>query len=94
MGPSSHLPQNCLEPRARSVRRDLSSQTVDLWAQENRDRLEKGTTTGPVVPQQETMLPSPISTIVVVVRIISNEFAVILNNKFKAIIVAISPKLM
>ena len=78
LGLSSHLPQNCLEPGARPVRRGLGSQTTDLWTQEIRDRLEKRITTGPVVPMQETMLSSPISTI-------DNEFVVILNKKFKEV---------
>ena len=34
MGPWSHLPQNCLEPRARPAKQGLSSQTANLWAQE------------------------------------------------------------
>jgi hypothetical protein len=69
-------------------------QTEDLWLQGNQDSLEKGTTIGPVVPKQETMLLSQISAIVVVVRIIGKELAVLLHNKFKAIITEISPKLI
>ena len=46
----------------------------------------KGITTGPVVPKQETILPSPIS-------FIGNKLALILNKKFKVIIVEISPKI-
>ena len=69
-------------------------QTEDLWLQGNRDSLEKGTTIGPVVPKQETMLLSQISAIVVVVGIIGNELAVLLHNKFKAIIMEISLKPM
>ena len=86
MGPSSHLPQNCLEPRTRPTKWGLGSQTTDLWVQEIRDRLEKRITTGPVIPKQETILPSPIS-------FIGNKLALILNKKFKAIIVKISSKL-
>ena len=69
-------------------------QTEDLWPQGNRDSLEKGTTTGPVVPKHEIMLLSPIFAIVVVVRIIGSELTVLLHNKFKATIVERSPKLM
>ena len=47
----------------------------------------KEITTGPVVPKQETILPSPIS-------FIGNKLALILNKKFRASIVEISLKLM
>ena len=68
-------------------------QIEDLWLQGNRDSLSKGTTTiGPVVPKQETMLLSQISAIVVVEQIIGKELAVLLHNKFKAIIMEISLK--
>ena len=85
MGQLSHQLQNWLEPHARPARQGLGSPIVDLWAQENRDRLEKRTTTGPIVPKQETILLSPISLIVVVVQIIGNKLAVIMNKKFKTL---------
>ena len=85
MGPSSHLPQiaSSLVLVQSGEVQVLKLRTFGLKKFEIGSI--KGITTGPVVPKQETILPSPIS-------IIGNELALILNKKFKVINVEISQK--